>query len=123
MFHLNRDGAVAELRYSHPPRALLTAAALAQLRRLWRDLESDPSVRVIVLRGSIAHTELDEIDAMLRDAARIPSLLVPLALLLLRAFAFVLRRLPRLADWIPERMTPLHVPVGFDAIQRSSKIT
>jgi enoyl-CoA hydratase/carnithine racemase len=120
MFHVTRDGAVAELRYEKPPRALLTSAALAQLRLSWRALEKDPTVRVIVLRGSIAHTELDEIDAMLRDAARVPRWLIAPLLLLLRLAAPLLRRFPFL---VPERATPLQVLFAFDAIQRSPKIT
>jgi enoyl-CoA hydratase/carnithine racemase len=124
MFYLERQGAVALLRYRHPPRGFLTAQALAELRRLVLRLERDESVRVIVLCGEpdrfIAHTELDEIAHMLALTARLPRLLLPL----FRLWVWLARRLPWLAELgDPLLAAPLHVLIGFDALQRSRKIT
>jgi len=126
MFQLRRQGAVARLRHVHPPYGFLTAAALSQLRRQWRALEADASIRVILLEGTIVHTELHEIDRMLRLGARLPRPLVPVAVWLMRLCAWILVRMPRLGDLLdldPVGSAPLQALLLFHGIQRSSKIT
>jgi enoyl-CoA hydratase/carnithine racemase len=69
VFTVEREGALATPRHHHPPHGLVTAAALVELGRAVRRLERDDSVRVILLRGRIAHTELDEIERMSRGVS------------------------------------------------------
>jgi enoyl-CoA hydratase/carnithine racemase len=99
MFSVEKQGAVAILEYRNPPHGFLTLAAIAQLRRILRHLDA----RVILFRGTMVHTELDEISAMLKLASRVPRFLIPFVSFLARWFS------------------PVHAPFG--AIARSPKIT
>jgi enoyl-CoA hydratase/carnithine racemase len=103
LFFVEKQGAVALVEYRNPPHGFLTLAAIAQLKMLFRELERDAGVRVIVISGTMVHTELDEISTMLRMAARIPRFLIPLV-------AFFAR-------WL----SPVHAT--FSAVARSKKIT
>lgn len=133
---VERRGAVAVIRYAHPPRNFMTARMLHELRRAWMRLERDRDVRVIVLTGAgrgdfILHTELAEIRAMLASVPPLPRPLLAVAVRLLRAVAWLLGRSPRLADRVLSARTPralvrtalLEMMILFDAIERSPKIT
>jgi enoyl-CoA hydratase len=67
---LERSGHVLTCALSNPPRHTLNAAGVGELARMLDEVESDPSVRVLVLTGKgegvfVAHYEVNE----LADAA------------------------------------------------------
>ena len=130
------EGAVAFVRFERPSPSFASLALLAALWRALARLERDPAVRVIVICNArdgefLAHLEIEEFEAMLTAARRIPSLLIAPALVLLRAAVALLARWPGLADrLLPEadpralrRMASVVQLCAFDALERSSKIT
>jgi len=63
-FHLEAEEGVATLSLAHPPINLLDAALIGELDRVGRELEADPTVRVVVIRSEdpdffIAHADVE----------------------------------------------------------------
>jgi enoyl-CoA hydratase/carnithine racemase len=63
-FHLEVEEGVATLSLAHPPINLLDAALIGELDRVGRELEADPTVRVVVIRSEdpdffIAHADVE----------------------------------------------------------------
>ena len=52
----HRDGAIAQVRLRHPQRMnAMTRAMWRQLRQVFEQLQADPSLRVVVVRGESGH--------------------------------------------------------------------
>lgn len=71
---IERRGAIAMIRYDHPPRNFATTRLLHDLRACFQRLDRDPEIRVIVLTGArdghfMLHVEPPQIQAMLASAA------------------------------------------------------
>jgi enoyl-CoA hydratase len=69
-----RDGGVVTLAHANPPRHTLTARGVAELAGRLTGLESDPTLRVLVLTGAaegifIAHYEVGELAEAAERAA------------------------------------------------------
>jgi enoyl-CoA hydratase len=128
MLTVERRGAVATISYHHPPRNFMTARSLRELRLVFRALERDPSVRVIVFTGAadghyMLHLDVDELGTLLSQTPR--AFVRPLLWLARAAFA-LLRVSPRLADAVLDasvRSAMLNMMLLFDAVERSRKIT
>ena len=63
-FRLEVEDGVATLSLAHPPINLLDAALIGELDRVGRELETDPNVRVVVIRSEdpdffIAHADVE----------------------------------------------------------------
>jgi enoyl-CoA hydratase len=128
---IERRGAVAVIRYHHPPRNFLTLRAVHELRRAWCRLERDPTVRVIVLAGGALHTEIAELRALLASTPPLPAPLLSLAIAAMRAAVWLLVRWPALAALVLAarseralvRSAMLEVMVLCETIERSRRVT
>jgi enoyl-CoA hydratase len=73
---IERSGHVLTCALSNPPRHTLNAAGVGELAKMLNEVESDPSVRVLVLTGAgegvfVAHYEVNELaDAAEQQGAR-----------------------------------------------------
>lgn len=133
-FEVERRGAVAVVRYVHPPRNFLTARALVELAAVMRGLEREAAVRVIVLTGSgdelMLHLEIEELTALVGQLPRLPGVVLRPLLGLARLLAAVCGRWPRLGavllgrgDRAVLRSALIHMMIAFTAVERSSKVT
>jgi enoyl-CoA hydratase/carnithine racemase len=131
---VERRGAIALIRYDHPPRNFATTRLLHDLRVCFRRLDRDPTVHVIVLTGArdghfMLHVEVEQIRAMLASAPPLP--LLSVAMPVARGVAWLLGRWAWLADRVLSarsehalaRNALLEMMILFDAVERSSKIT
>ena len=76
-FRIEAEDGVATLTLDHPPINLLDAALIGELDRAGRELETDPNVRVVVIRSDdpeffIAHADVELILKLPTPAADAP---------------------------------------------------
>lgn len=127
MISVERRGAVAVIRYANPPRNFLTLSTISELSRVWRELDRDPDVRVIIFTGRpghfMLHVEVDELAAMLRTVPRMPRPVRVLVAITLRWLARWPWLLERLLVGGMARTAAVRIMMLHRAIERSSKST
>jgi enoyl-CoA hydratase len=98
---IERSGDVVTCALSNPPRHTLNAAGVGELAQMLDEVESDPSVRVLVLTGAgegvfVAHYEVNELAAAAEHQVARPSAPAPGDDSGLHPFHQVILRLERL---------------------------